>query len=268
MSAYPHKKQNKIKYSQAPSGYINIEKWVPPFLKVEGGFGFMGVLAEDSKSGLLQCHECGKWFQQLPSHYAQRHGMTGVEYKDKFGLLMGTALKSKRIRVLQSKVIQGLQKAGKMGVGNSLGKSPMVKGNKYAGNRKGIKKAMESQNSYGVCDLQIITKIQALARKLGKTPSLNELKEEYGQKLLSVMYMRYGSYIKYCRENLHMEPNRSTGNPWSKKQWRDYLLNVGRVAVKEGKPLTIKKLLPVNEQRYIYRHFKSFEHYKELVLQK
>ena len=268
MPYYPNKKQKTIKYPSAPSGVINIGKWVPPFMEVNGGFGFMGVVAEDSKTGDLQCHVCGKWFQQLASHYSQRHGMTGEEYRERYGLLRSTALKSKRIRLIQSKVIQRLQKQGRMGLGNNLGKSPMVKGNKYAANRKGKPKALESQNAYGVCDLQIITKIQALARKLGKTPSLNELKEEYGQKLISVMYMRYGSYIEYCRKNLKMEPNRSADNPWSSAQWRRHLIEIGREAVKQGRPLRIKKMLPTNEQRYVYKHFKSFDHYKQLVLKK
>lgn len=268
MPAYPHKKQKTIKYSQAPSGEINIEKWIPPFVSNDTGFGYVGVVAEDVGTGKLQCSECGNWFEQLPSHYAVKHDMTGKQYKKKFGLLTGTALKSKRIRLIQSKTISKLQKEGKMGVGNNLGKSPFVKGNKHAANRKGKPKAIESQNAFGVCDLQIMTKIIDLAKKLGKTPTLVDIKDVYGGGLISIMHYRYRSYISYCREYLKMEPGFSNHNPkfLSNKSWRDHLISVGLKSLKEGNPMTIKKLLPPNEQRYVYNHFKSFKHYKRELL--
>ena len=121
MPAYKQKKQNKIAYKDAPSGFINIGKWEPPFAPVKNGFGFVGVLAEDSKTGQLQCHECGKWFEQLPTHYTQKHKMNGKQYRKKFGLLSNTALKSKRIRLIHSKVCRTSQEAGLMNLGNREG---------------------------------------------------------------------------------------------------------------------------------------------------
>ena len=266
MPVYKNKKQNKIKYSQAPSGYINIEKWEPPFAKIPDGFGYIGVLAEDSKEGTLQCHVCGKWYEQLPTHYTRKHGIDGEQYRRKFGLLVGTALKSKRIRLIQSKVIARLQKEGRMQVGNSNGYG-FKKKNKEAGNRKGIKKAKESENRYGVCDLQIMTKIIKLGKKLGKTPTLVDIKEEYGGGIISIMHMRYGSYINYCRKYLKMTPNFSSLNPRfkNKREWREHLLGIGRTYLVKGKKLSIKSL-PVNESRYIYRYFKSFKDYKNKLL--
>lgn len=272
MSAYPTTKEKTISFKDAPSGKINITKWVPPFAPVPNGFGFMGVVAEDSKTGVLQCHCCGKWYEQLPTHYSVKHKMSGEQYREKYGLLTHTALKSKRIRLIQSAVISKLQKAGKMNVGNRKNnngkKYGFTKDNKYADNRKGKPKAMESQNRHGVCDLQIMEKILELGKKLGKTPTLVDIKEEYGGALVSIMHSRYGSYIKYCREQLHLVPNFSTHNPKysSKKSWRDHLLEVGRQSMKEGNPIVLKKLLPTNEQRYIYRCFKSFKDYKEQLL--
>ena len=262
MPAYPQKKKkNLIKYKDAPSGYINIEKWVPPFIPVSKGFGYMGVLAQDSKSGKLQCHKCGEWYEQLPTHI-QKHNLNANSYREQFGLLTSTALKSQRIRLIHSQVMIDFRKTGKK---KFLRK--FKKNNKESANRKGKPKALESQNQYGNCDLQIINKIIKLGEELGKTPTLIDIKKEFGGGMVSTMHSRYGSYVKYCRKYLKLEPNRSRNNPWNKKQWKNYLLDIGRKSINKGNPLLIKKLLPINEQRYIYRYFKSFKNYKELLLE-
>lgn len=269
MSAYKTTKQNKIKYKDAPSGYINIKKWVPPFAPIVGGFGYVGVIAEDSRTGQLQCHECGKWYEQLPTHII-KHGLTGEKYREKFGLLVSTALKSKRIRLIHSRVCQKNQKLGKMQLGNTNGYG-FKKNNKESGNRKGKPKAEESQNRYGVCDLQIMTKIIELGKKLGKTPTLTDIKREYGRTILSIMHSRYGSYVKYCHDYLKMQPNFSSCNPKfkTKKAWREHLLEEGQKALKLGHPLTTTKLFGdrhAKEIRYIYKYFSSFEDYKKQLI--
>jgi len=263
MPQYPNKTKKTIKYPQAPSGRINIEKWQPPFVNNATGYGFVGVLAEDTKTGELQCSECGKWFEQLPTHYTTQHKINGEQYRKKFGLFSSTALKSKRLRLIQSKVMIDFRKTDKK---KFLRKFP--KGNKESGNRKGKKKAIEAQNKFGVCDLQIMTKIIALSEKLGKTPTLTDIKAEYGQKMISVMYLRYGSYIKYCREYLKMTPNFSTHNPkfQSTKSWHDHLIALGKVALKAGKKVKCHGFLPDNESRYVYRYFKGFADYKKQLL--
>lgn len=272
MPKYPTTKENKIKFPEAPSGFINITKWIPPFVPVKNGHGFYGVVAEDSIDGTLQCHVCGEWKQQLASHYSSKHKMTGEDYRKKFGLLDSTALKSKRIRLLQSAVISKLQKEGKMNVGNKRnanGKSyGFKKNNKHASNRKGKPKALEAQNKFGVCDLQITDKIIELSRKLGKTPTLIDIREHYGIGLVTIMHSRYGSYVKYCKEHLKMKPNYSSYNPRPKKEYVAMLLDKGRKALKEGKPLLIKKLLSNSDSRTMYKYFKNFKDYKKQLLNK
>ena len=270
MPAYPNKTLKVLKYAEAPSGKININKWEPPFVEVKKGHGFLGVLAEDVKTGELQCHICGKWFPQLSTHITLGHGMENCdEYKTKFGLFQGTALKSKKLRLIQSRTIRKLQREGRMALGNNLGTSPFKKGkkNKYSANRKGWVKPAENANRYGRCDLQIMTKILALSKKMkGKTPSLVDIKNEYGGGIISIMHSRYGSYIKYCRESLKLKPLRSAQNPWTRKEWKEYLIKVGLEGMKKGNPMTVKGLLPTNEQRYIYRYFKGFKDYQKQLL--
>ena len=271
MPVYKNKTHKQIEYPQAPSGFINIEKWEPPFASVSQGFGFMGVLAEDSESGKLQCHECGQWFEQLPTHYSIKHGMSGKDYRKKFGLLDSTALKSKRIRLIQSQVMIDFRATG-----DKRFLRKFKRNNVEAANRKGKPKAVESQNKYGVCDLQIMTKIISLGKELGKTPTLCDVKNKYGNSMMSLLHQRYGSYIKYCRDYLKLTPNFSSFNPQfgSNKAWREHLLDIGKERLAEGRPLTVHGLLGekgnpyTKETRYLYKYFKSFGEYKNKLLQK
>jgi len=262
MPYYKNTGDNKIVYKDAPSGFINVSKWVPPFMPIKNGFGFVGVLAEDVGTGKLQCHVCGKWFDQLPTHYARKHGINGEQYRERFGLLSGTALKSKRMRLRQSEVMTGLRKTNK----NCLRK--FERNNNESANRKGKPKAKESQNKYGSCDLQIMTKIIALSHKLGKTPTLVDIKNEYGGTIISIMHKRYGSYVSYCREKLEMEPNFSSFNREfpTDASWKKHLLEIGRQALLAGKPETLRGLLSLSEGRNVYRYFKSFKNYKIQLL--
>lgn len=80
MPYYPKHTTRTIPYKEAPCGQINIGKWEPPFAPVPKGHGFVGIVAEDVDSGKLQCHSCGKWFEQLCGHI-RKHGMTADYYK-------------------------------------------------------------------------------------------------------------------------------------------------------------------------------------------
>lgn len=257
MPIYPNTKLKTIKYD-SPSGKINIGKWVPPFEKVKDGFGFVGVLAEDTKTGQLQCHVCGQWYELLTAHIYAKHQLLSHEYADKFGLFYGTALKSKRIRKRQSEVMLGMR------MKNKKHRFKFAKGNKASGNRKGWKKPAEQKNKHGICDLQVVNKIKIMKQELGRTPALTELIDKYGGAFATLIHTRYGGYLKLLK-TLKYVPVVSSFNPRFKteKAWREHLLQVGRKALRAGKRLVIKKLLPPNEQRYIYKHFKSFGNYKK-----
>ncbi len=250
MPNYPtFTKPKIISYPEAPSGKIVITKYIEPFVPVKGGHGFIGVVAEDVESGKLQCHVCGVFLEMLCSHYSVKHGMDGKEYRAKFGLLESTALKTVRIRTEQSKRVSKMQKDGRMNIGNRKninGKSyGFQKGNSFAGNRLGKPKAVEHQNKFGVCDEQIKTAILKLAEKLGKTPTLNDLRDEYSQAFLSVLHLRYKSYIGYCKYIIKMKPNHSAHNPYTKKESYDLYINRAVEEHKKGTSIdNITKLCP------------------------
>ena len=274
MPKYKHTTLKTIKYKDAPSGSINIGKWVPPFKKVKGGFGFVGVIAEDTKTGQLQCHHCGKWYQQLQTHMI-KHKLNGESYRAKYGLLSSTALKSKRIRLIHSKTCRASIKAGKMNKGN-IGGYGFKKRNIYAANRKGKKTGEEAKNRHGVCDLQIMSKIMKLSKKLGKTPSLIDIKKEYGQGIISIMHSRYGSYIKYCKNTLNLTPCYSSHNPRLKNdaQRRKDLIEQGKISYKKNKlwkkgtKLTMRALFGIRSKQgtYVTKLYSSSKDYKKKLL--
>lgn len=238
MTAYPQLTNRKIEYN-SPSGFVNIGKYIPPFENNSTGFGFKGVIIEDFESGKIQCSECGKWFEQLPTHLHLTHNMTGFEYRQKFGLLQSTALKSKKLRLNQSKVMQKLRRK------NPQNNYSFVKDNEYAANRKNKPKAVESRNKYGVCDLQLMERIIELRNELGKTPTLTQLRDRYGAVIMTNLALRFGSYVKLCKD-MGFEPNISNHNP---KYSREYFID--KIKSKDS---TIR-ILTVNESRALYRYF-------------
>lgn len=194
-------KENRtiLEYS-SPSGKIVISKYVPPFKEVEKGFGFYGIIAEDLESGRLQCHICGNWFKHFGSHLKNKHNISSKEYKDRFGLLSRTALVCKEGRVRQSKVMSEVKKRyTTFGI-----KTRYRKGHNNSNNNreKGTPLKEEKRNELGVCDLQIATKILFLWKKLEKRPTLSELNDFYGSTFVETMRKRYGSYLRYCENDL------------------------------------------------------------------
>lgn len=217
MPNYPQPIQEltKMKYN-SPSGYVNVGKYIPPFEKVENGFGYMGVILQDYENGKLQCHICGKWFEIFNSHLLKHHKITSDEYKIKFGLSKSTALRSKKLRLKQSEVMTKLNKENPKCFNRSH--AGFEKGNKWSANRKGKPKSLETKNKYGVCDLQIMDKVIKLSEKLNKTPSLVELRKEYGQAFITTLHSRYSSYISYCKE-IGLTPLYSNYNPKYDKEY-------------------------------------------------
>jgi len=248
MPNYPLILSKKIKYD-SPSGFVHIGKYIPPFEKVENGFGFKGVIVEDFESGKLQCHICGAWHEQLPNHINHKHNINSRDYKIKFGLLISTALKSKRMRLQQSAIMQKLRKE------NPANRFSFKRKNEFAGNRKDKPKALESKNKFGVCDLQIMQKVIELAKEMGKTPTLTDLQDRYGGGFIFHLSKRYGSYIKYCNQ-IGLNPNFSNFNP---KYSREYFINKAM-----DKEPSIR-IFTSNEGRAFYKYFKSIDELKSII---
>jgi len=244
-------KLNKVMKYHSPSGKIFIGKYIPPFKKIKNGYGFFGVVISDYKSGKLQCSVCGNWYERLGPHIFYKHNLTAKQYKDKFGLLYTTALVSMKQRLKQSKFMTEMLKNKK------FKPHKFKKNNKYAGNRKNTKINNEYKNKYGVCELQIITKIKKLKKKLGKTPTLIDLKREYGGTMLTTINNTFHSYIALC-DKLGMKRNISSRNPKYNKM---FFLELGLSNEPNMKYLT------VNERAGFYRIYENVNEWKKEVKQ-
>lgn len=69
-------------------------------------YGERGVLAYDELMDRIQCHACGGWYHKLTSFHLKRHGLTINEYKELYGLNIGTALETPRITELRRRQVE------------------------------------------------------------------------------------------------------------------------------------------------------------------
>ena len=247
----------------SPSGEITVSKWIPPFMEVpDGGYGFLGVVAHDTSGNSIQCHMCGEWFSQLGRHLTSVHDISPEAYRIKFGLLKSTSLRCERLNEISRKTYAKNQKEGKMTGGDNFGRSQFKKGkaNKWAANGKGRKAGIELKNKYGVCDLQLATKITTLAEEMGKTPSLVDLAERYGPGINYHIRNR-GGYIKYCKE-LGLKPLTSAHNPYYS---REVFIQKGVDAILDGEEPKLSLIYTKNEQRYIYKYFSGWNEAKQEI---
>lgn len=53
-------------------------------------YGDHGILTDDGER--VQCHICGRWFDNLGSHTARAHRVSARSYKARFGLKMSVGL--------------------------------------------------------------------------------------------------------------------------------------------------------------------------------
>lgn len=163
--------KNKMEHPDAPSGFVTLYNYKEPFMKYEEGFGFRGVLLFDGMTDRIQCHLCGDWMEYLPNHLKREHSMTAAQYKDRVGLRQSTALLGEMQRA--KLISNGLERR----LSNLV-----IQGAKSAEQREKIRQTsirngelMENKNERGTCPLQLITRLQNLASKLGRTPLNREI---------------------------------------------------------------------------------------------
>lgn len=180
-------KEKVIKeYEDAPSGSVYFYNYKEPLMPFEGGFGFNGALIFDDVSDRVQCHFCGEWYHALGHHLHKEHNMTAQEYKSRVGLNVGTALIGEGFR---AKLIAS-------GMENRLrnlrpGVSPSNETREKI--RQTLEKnCAEKKNLNNTCPDQLIKRLVALYKKLGRTPTMKELSFK------GALFATYGNMYNAC----------------------------------------------------------------------
>lgn len=189
--------ENKSKKREVafPSG-VDYEK---PFLDIKDGYGHLGVLLVDKKTGEVQCHICGGYYHWLANHIWGTHKIKPNIYKEQFGLGQNTALASEKVReqlVRRAMTFpwERLQK----------GRQRLLKaqreGKTYNRNHRNHGMATaEEMNKNGTCQLQVLDKLINISEKLGRQPYAHEMIHKDGANFRQTIRNRYGSVAEVRR---------------------------------------------------------------------
>lgn len=148
-------------------------------------FPGMGALNEDIQ-GRVQCpvRGCGEWHQLLARHLNISHkGIGGASaVKTALDLPLSSGLASARVRAAYR---SRNNLAGK-GRRNPKGTGPS--------NQAHARRSMASRNFADSCPAQLETKISALAKKIGHSPSASDFRNEYGTGVFRSVLTVFGSW--------------------------------------------------------------------------
>lgn len=185
----------------APEPILVYRDYKEPLKAVEKGkgYGFYGTIAITEDGEFMQCHLCGELYASVGGHL-RVHNLTATEYKEQFGLGIGTGLVSEALRKKKQDIF--LDQAEK---GTTKGLPVWLQ--EY--NRKvqsgevkhiGVKhkdggQNLERRNREGTCPEQTLEKIRELAEKLGHTPSIEEFRKHYNYKYYKSLTFHHGSYL-------------------------------------------------------------------------
>lgn len=169
-------------------GFEPVYKGIPPFMKFENGFGYMGVLLEEKETGKLQCHLCDHLCLNLAKHIFHKHkDFTVARYREVAGINTTTPLMAQSTRKKIKNNFLDLTEEKKQRVIERLRENNRQARGKTGGHRKNT---LEAQNKFGTCPEQARTLFWEEYQKLGRIPNNNEL----SSKLKYVVYSRFCSY--------------------------------------------------------------------------
>lgn len=173
-----------------------------PFMEFKNGFGFQGVLMHDDVEDKVQCHLCGKWFDNLGQHIRHSHNETPDEYRMRVGLSLRTGLCSKRLSEAHRRVAAKMYKRRASGLIAASRKNRTRRSVKRARyHRQNPSSSMQFKNSRGLCDLQIAARYEIVKKIAGHIPTIGDLKR-HDKKLCGVLMQRHGGRINDWRKKM------------------------------------------------------------------
>lgn len=167
-----------------------------PFMEVNVGHGFQGVIMYDDKEDKVQCHLCGKWYRHVGLHAQGAHKIASDDYKDRFGLTRKIALCATSVSSTRSGVMNRLRSSGRMPPCKRLSRA-FYKRRKFRNGQATV----SFKNRNGLCDLQMFTRYQVVKKIVGHEPTCLELRK-YDSALMGVIGNRgtLNSYKKSIGE--------------------------------------------------------------------
>ena len=163
-----------------------------PYKPLKDGYGYLGVLIINKKTGNVQCHICGNWFKSIGHHSIQKHKLTISNYKIKYGFPMHYPLCNVDLSLKQHNSALEKLKEGK--IGGHFAKNNLIKGHKMLRKKHHISYA--KLNSKAICPEQVYRRVLLLADKLEHFPTTTDFQKEEPS-LLSLICNRYGSLNKF-----------------------------------------------------------------------
>lgn len=152
-------------------GIVFNRKDKEPFSK--SGYSLLGTLEYEQNTDCVKCHECGDFFNDLAHHIPAIHDLSVREYRNNHGLCSKTKLRGLFI---------GNRSAKRNPVSfSNLSKRPKRDSSSYlqkARKSKVLQRPSEEiLNFRNRCNLQIISRISELGRKVGHTPTIPEMED-------------------------------------------------------------------------------------------
>jgi len=158
-----------------PKRVIPLYKPEPPFQEIKNGYGFMGVILLDTQKNKIQCHICGGWFALFGSHLKNAHRINSRQYKEKFGLNMGTPLCVPSLSKKLSKVMRRNHRKYPIEMRSGNLKKAIKNSLKSPARRRA---SIQKRNMSGRCNVQIKERLREIALSNGGNISSRELKKK------------------------------------------------------------------------------------------
>lgn len=186
-------RQRKKRYADKylpPETETILTVYKEPLQPVKDGFGYMGTIAYDAKTKTqTQCHTCGFFFPHLPIHVRKEHGLAVDAYREKYRLMRSSSLLAPTTREAHSKRFEELTSKERLEKLKNLAKYRK----QGSANHTYWAKSLEQKNRDGSCPDQLLDKIEALAKRLGRSPKAQEFRKYYGG-YLGPVYSTFGSW--------------------------------------------------------------------------
>lgn len=247
----------QMEHEEAPSGFVRLYNYKEPFMPVEKGFGYQGVLLMDGSGKTVQCHICGEWLPSIGKWHLRDHRVTANQYKERFGLDKTTALVSEEYR---KKLLNHVPPKRKAWEDFTKEEQEAIVAKYRATMAKGSR---EKQNQRGTCPAQLIERLRKKKEELGRDPTHLEI-ASWKETLKKV----FGSLAEaYRRAGLEPRDIHSLRNL---KTSKEVILQEGIDFYKiHGRPPTLsdhrRGLMNVTYQAAAYR-FGNHKAFREAVL--